>query len=409
MPEFTTTGFYQQVAEALGEIEQAGLSKAERMISGAQGAKVSVAGCGTEMAPILNFCSNNYLGLANDRRVVAAAAEAANQSGAGMASVRFICGTHTLHKSLEQSIASWLGFEDAILFPACFDANSGVFEPLFDERDAIISDSLNHASIIDGIRLCKAHRYRFSGHDMGTLEQALRDARRIGARHIIIVTDGIFSMDGHIANLEQISRYADLFGALLMVDDSHATGVIGENGRGSAVHCGLGGRVDILTGTLGKALGGAMGGFVASRRDVVQLLRERARPYLFSNALSPPACGTALAAIEIARSPEGDALRRSLFTNASHFRASLQDGGLKLGPGNGAIVPVMVGDGRVASEYANLLFARGILVTAFSFPVVPHGQARIRVQLSATHSGEDVARAAADFVDVGRMLERRGT
>jgi glycine C-acetyltransferase len=325
--------------------------------------------------------------------------------GAGLASVRFICGTQTLHKELEAAIAGYLGYEDAILFPAAFDANGGLFEPLLDDQDAIVSDSLNHASIIDGVRLCKARRYRFANGDMAALEENLQRARNEGARSIVVASDGVFSMDGHVADLPSLTALAQKYQALVMVDDCHATGFLGPQGRGSAAFHNVEGRIDFLTGTFGKALGGAMGGFVAARREVVALLRQRARPYLFSNALAPAVCGASLEAIRIARSAEGDILRRRLFDNARRFRAGMADAGFDLLPGQHPIVPVMLGDARLAQQMAALLLEEGIYVTGFSFPVVPKGQARIRVQLSAAHSGENVDSAVAAFGRVRRQLE----
>ena len=365
-----------------------------------------VRGADGKTRQVLNFCANNYLGLGGDARVSAAAAKAAEEFGAGMASVRFICGTQTLHKELEAAIADYLGYEDAILFPAAFDANGGLFEPLLDEKDAIVSDTLNHASIIDGVRLCKARRYRFANNDMAALEESLKQARDEGARSIVIATDGVFSMDGHIADLPGITALAERYHALVMVDDCHATGFLGPQGRGSAAFGQVEGKVDFLTGTFGKALGGAMGGFVAARRDVVALLRQRARPYLFSNALAPAVCGAALEAIRIAKSDEGDDLRTRLFDNANRFRAGVQAAGFKLLPGQHPIVPVMLEDARLAQSMAARLLDEGIYVIGFSFPVVPKGKARIRVQLSAAHTPADIDQAVAAFTKVRDRLER---
>jgi glycine C-acetyltransferase len=323
--------------------------------------------------------------------------------GAGLASVRFICGTQQLHKDLERAIADYTGHEDAILFAAAFDANGGVFEPLLGEEDAIVSDSLNHASIIDGVRLCKARRYRFKNGDMAELEASLRAARAESARTILIATDGVFSMDGYVAQLGAITDLADRYDALVMVDDCHSTGVLGVRGRGSAAHCGVEGRVDILTGTFGKALGGAMGGFVAARSTVVELLRQRARPYLFSNALAPAVCGATLEAIRIARSEEGDQRRHQIFANAERFRTGMEAAGFSLLQGQHPIVPVMLGDARVAQQMAAELLEEGIYVIGFSFPVVPRGQARIRTQLSAAHTPEHVDQA----IDAFRRVHNR--
>lgn len=395
--------FYARIRGTLDQIDAEGLTKPERVIASRQGAAITVRGSDGEPVPCLNFCANNYLGLAGDPRVAAAASRAVRDFGAGLSSVRFICGTQVLHKDLERETANYLGYEDAILFPAAFDANGGVFEPLLDEQDAIISDSLNHASIIDGVRLCKAKRYRFSNGDMTALEASLNEAK--AARTILIATDGVFSMDGHIAKLKEITGIAERFGALVMVDDCHATGFLGSQGRGSAAFRGVEGKIDLLTGTYGKALGGAMGGFVAAKKEVVALLRQRARPYLFSNALAPSVCGAALEAIKIARSSEGDGLRRQLFANAELFRAGMSANGFDLVPGEHPIVPVMLGDARLAQSFATELMREGIYVIGFSYPVVPKGQARIRVQLSAAHSRQNIEQAIAAF---GRVRERVG-
>ena len=389
--------FTSRVRDTLDEIARQGLSKPERVMVSRQGATVRVAGPGGEVREALNLCGNNYLGLAGDERVAEAAIRALRDAGAGFASVRFICGTHALHKELEARTADYLGYEDAILFAAAFDANGGVFEPLLSEEDAIVSDALNHASIIDGVRLCKAARYRYPAGDMGELDAQLKAARAAGARTILIVTDGVFSMDGYIAKLPEITRLADAHGALVMVDDCHATGVLGPGGRGSAAHHGLEGRIDILTGTYGKALGGAMGGFVAASRPVVALLRERARPYLFSNALAPAVCGAALEAIEIARGPEGDALRQKLFANAHAFRTGMAEAAFDLLPGEHPIIPVMLGEARLAQDLARVLLEQGVLVTGFSFPVVPRGLARVRTQVSAAHAPDQIAAAVSAF------------
>jgi glycine C-acetyltransferase len=396
------THFYDRVTAELAEIDLAGLTKPERVMTSPQGASVTVKG---RTAPVLNLCANNYLGLAADPRVIEAAREATAQWGAGLASVRFICGSQQIHKDLEVAIADYLGFEDSILFAAAFDANGGVFEPLLGEEDAIVSDSLNHASIIDGVRLCKARRFRFANGDMDGLEQALKDARQGGARTIVIATDGVFSMDGSIARLAEITALADKHDALVLVDDCHATGFLGTQGRGTAAYRGVEGRIDILTGTFGKALGGAMGGFVAARRSVVDLLRQRARPYLFSNALAPAICGASLAAITIARSAEGDALRGRLFENAVRFRSGMAAHGFELLPGEHPIIPVMLHDAARAQAMAARLLDAGIYVTGFSFPVVPKGQARIRTQMSAAHTPAQIDRAIAAFAEVGRALE----
>jgi glycine C-acetyltransferase len=399
--------FYARVRKTLDTIEADGLTKPERVILSRQSAAILVRGKDGQPKPVLNFCANNYLGLAGDGRVAAAAAKAARELGAGLSSVRFICGTQPIHKELEAEIAAYLGYEDAILFPAAFDANGGLFEPLLDEQDAIVSDSLNHASIIDGVRLCKAKRYRFPNGDMTGLEDSLREARVAGARNIVIATDGVFSMDGHIAVLQTISVLAEQFGALLMVDDCHATGFLGPQGRGSAAFRGVEGKIDFLTGTFGKALGGAMGGFVAARKEVVALLRQRARPYLFSNALAPAVCAAALEAIRIARTSEGDDLRRKLFDNTNQFRTGMAAHGFDLVAGEHPIVPVMFGDARVAQQVATDLLEEGIYVIGFSYPVVPKGRARIRTQLSAAHSHQDIEKAIAAFATVRDALGGR--
>ena len=389
--------FYERVQASLDQIDAEGLTKPERVILSRQGPRIDVRGRDGAARSVLNFCANNYLGLAGDQRLTAAAKQAAQTWGAGVASVRFICGTQEIHKELEAEVADYLGFEDSVLFAAAFDANGGVFEPLLGEDDAIVSDTLNHASIIDGVRLCKARRYRYATGDMDDLETRLREAREDGARTVLIATDGAFSMDGHIAKLDEITALADRYEALTMVDDCHATGFLGAKGRGSAAHCGVEGRIDILTGTFGKALGGAMGGFVAARREVVALLRQRARPYLFSNALAPAVCGAALEAIRIARSDEGDALRDRLADNAARFRAGMNAAGFELKPGEHPIVPVMLGDARLAQDMAARLLDLGVYVIGFSYPVVPKGQARIRTQLSAAHTADDVDAAIAAF------------
>ncbi len=393
--------FYARINATLADIREQGLEKNERQITSPQGPEIDVIHHGKTIR-VLNFCANNYLGLANNPALVEAAKATMDAYGFGMASVRFICGTSDLHRRVEKEIADFLGYEDAILFAACFDANGGVFEPLLGAEDAIISDALNHASIIDGVRLCKAKRYRFANSDMGDLEAQLKQADADGARTKLIVTDGVFSMDGYIAKLDQICQLADKYDALVMVDDCHATGFMGPNGKGAPEHCGVTDRIDILTGTLGKALGGGMGGYICASKKVVHLLRNRARPYLFSNALTPALLGAAMKTFELIRN--GSDLRKQLFRNAERFRAQMTEAGFDLLPGEHPIIPVMIGDAKRASEIAAAMMDEGVYVTAFSFPVVPKGLARIRTQMCAAHSDEQVDRAVAAFVKVGRAL-----
>jgi glycine C-acetyltransferase len=379
------------IAGRLEEMRETGVFKPERIMASPQGTHVVDA----DGRDVLVLCANNYLGLADDPRVVEAAEKAVRQWGYGMASVRFICGTQTIHRQLEERLASFLGTEDSILFGSCFDANGGVFEALLDERDAVISDALNHASIIDGIRLCKAQRLRYANRDMAELEARLIEAA--GARYRLIVTDGVFSMDGYLAPLDEIVALAEKHDALVMVDDSHAVGFVGPTGRGTPELFGVADRVDIVTGTLGKALGGASGGYVAARAEIVALLKQRARPYLFSNSVAPPIVAASLAVLDLL---EGEsALRDRVHAAASRFRSGMEAAGFDLLPGEHPIVPVMFGDAVVASRVAEDLFARGVYAVAFSFPVVPKGQARIRVQLSAAHTDDDVDRAVAAFVE----------
>ncbi|MBF0664649.1 MAG: glycine C-acetyltransferase [Brevundimonas sp.] len=392
-----TASFHDRVSAELADIDAQGLTKPERVIASRQGPVIRVGG-----RDVLNFCANNYLGLAGDERVTQAGIKAQEQWGAGTASVRFICGTLEIHKELEQAIADYLGFEDAILFAAAFDANGGIFEPLFGAEDAIVSDSLNHASIIDGVRLCKAKRYRFANSDMADLEAQLKQARADGARDIIIATDGAFSMDGYIAKLKDIRALADRYDALIMVDDCHATGFLGPQGRGSYANHEV--KVDFVTGTFGKALGGAMGGFICATTPVVQLLKQRARPYLFSNALAPAVCGSSLEAIRIAAGDEGDALRKQLFANASRYRAAMNGAGFNLLPGEHPIIPVMLGDAKLAQDMAARMLELGVYVIGFSFPVVPRGQARIRTQMSAAHTFDQIDQAVEAFTTAGKEL-----
>ena len=391
----TDARFLHHLTATLSQIEAEGLMKRERQITGAQAAHVTVGG-----RSMLNLCANNYLGLADDPRLIAAARAAMDSHGYGMASVRFICGTQDLHRQLEARIAGFLGMEDAILFAACFDANGGLFEPLLGEEDAIVSDSLNHASIIDGIRLCKARRFRFQNGDMADLEAQVKAARDGGARFVMIATDGVFSMDGYLADLKEIDRIAKAYDCLTMVDDCHATGFMGPKGRGTPAHAGV--KVDILTGTLGKALGGALGGYIAGPLPVIDLLRQRARPYLFSNALPPAVVGAALAALEIVEA--ADDLRAALFRNAAHWRAGLTAAGFSLLPGEHPIIPVMIGDAPKAQAFARALDGRGVMVSAFFYPVVPHGRARIRTQMNAKLSLQDLDFALSAFAEAGREV-----
>ena len=389
--------FLDHVRGQLAEITEQGLYKRERVITTPQGAWVDAGGC-----RVINLCANNYLGLSNHPDVVEAAAEGLRTHGFGLSSVRFICGTQDIHTELEARISAFLGTEATQLYSSCFDANGGVFEPLLGEEDAIISDALNHASIIDGVRLCRAHRFRYANSDMADLERQLVAAREGGARFILVVTDGVFSMDGHIANLPAICDLAEAHSAMVMVDDSHAVGFVGEHGRGTPEHHAVMDRVDILTGTLGKALGGASGGYISSRQEVVDLLRQRSRPYLFSNSLSPAVVAASLRVLDMLA--DGDDLRARLAANAVHFRAGMQSLGFDLLPGEHPIIPVMLGDARLAGELAAGLLDEGVFVTAFSFPVVPRGQARIRTQMSAAHSTEDLDAAMDAFARVGRRL-----
>ena len=396
-----STAFYQDIKTALQGIEDDGLYKRERLITSKQAADIIVTEDG-KSREVVNFCANNYLGLADHPDLIKASETAAAEHGFGMASVRFICGTQGQHRELEQKIASWLGFDDSILYAACFDANGGVFEPLLGPEDAIISDALNHASIIDGIRLCKAKRYRYKTSDMADLEAQLKQARADGARHIMIATDGVFSMDGTIAKLDEICVLKKKYDALLMVDDCHATGFVGKGGRGSAEFCNVEGQVDILTGTLGKALGGAMGGFTCAAQSVVDMLRQRSRPYLFSNSLAPTLVGASLTAIDLAI--EGDELRTQIFANAKQFRNGMKAAGFDIPDGEHPIIPVMLGDAKIAQKMATKLLDEGIYVIGFFFPVVPKGKARIRTQMSAAHTSAHIDKAVAAFTKIGKEL-----
>jgi len=396
------TDFHTHLNRELDKIREAGLYKTERAISSPQGPVLRIAATGDR--PVLNLCANNYLGLAADPRLARAAAAALESHGYGMASVRFICGTQTLHRELEQALARFLGKEDAILFASCFDANGGVFEPLLGPEDAIVSDALNHASIIDGIRLCKARRYRYANNDMADLDRQLARARAEGARFVMIATDGVFSMDGYLANLPEICALAARHDAQLMVDDCHATGFIGPQGRGTPAHHGVTGQVDILTGTLGKALGGAIGGYVAAAAPVIDMLRQRARPYLFSNSLPPAVAAAGLEALRIIEGAEGDELRRRLFAAMEQWRAGLSGLGFRLLPGSHPIIPVMLGDAPLAQRMAAGLFQENVYVTGFFHPVVPHGQARIRTQMCASLDSRQLDSALDAFGRVGRAL-----
>src|SRR6266566_2514879 len=380
----------------LEEMRKAGLEKQERFLTSPQGSVVSVLD-----REVLNLCANNYLGLADHPAIIAAAKEALDRWGYGMASVRFICGTQEIHKELEDALTDFLGTEDTILHPSCFDANGGIFEALLDDKDAVISDALNHASIIDGIRLCKAQRFRYANRDMEDLERQLKDSAE--ARFRLVVTDGVFSMDGYMAPLREICDLADRHDAMVMVDDSHAVGFIGPNGRGTHEHHGVMGRIDAITGTLGKALGGASGGYVSGRKELVAMLRQRSRPYLFSNSVPPPIVAASLKVLELLRSA-GD-LRRRLAENTRRFRARMTEEGFDILPGEHPIVPVMVGDAALAGRMAAAMLERGVYVVGFSYPVVPKGQARIRTQVSAAHSKSALERAVKAFIDTREAME----
>jgi glycine C-acetyltransferase len=386
----------EKLLAELNTIEEAGLYKKERIIASPQDAEITLA----DGSKVLNFCANNYLGLSSHPKVLEAAKNAIDTHGFGMSSVRFICGTQDIHKELEKKIASFLGTEDTILYAAAFDANGGVFEPLFDENDAIISDSLNHASIIDGVRLCKAVRYRYANNDMTELEDCLQKAQ--AQKYRIIVTDGVFSMDGYVAQLDKICALAEKYNALVMVDECHATGFIGKTGRGTIELRNVIGKVDIITGTLGKALGGAMGGFTSGRKEIIELLRQRSRPYLFSNSLAPSIVGASIAVLDLLS--ESTALRDKLERNIQHFKAGIRKTGLEIKDGESAIVPVMLYDAKLAQTFASELLKEGIYVIGFFFPVVPKDQARIRVQLSAAHELEHLDKAIAAFEKTGKKL-----
>ena len=387
--------YYQQQLEG---IRQAGLYKHERVIDSEQNAHVGIR----DGQQVLNLCANNYLGLAQHPEVNRAAAQGLEEYGYGMASVRFICGTQTIHKQLEQQLSEFLGTEDTILYPSCFDANGGLFETLLGSEDAVISDALNHASIIDGVRLCKAKRYRYANSDMADLEQQLIAADAAGARIKLITTDGVFSMDGYIAKLDEICALAEKYSALVHVDDCHATGFVGENGKGSHEHCGVMGKIDILTGTLGKALGGASGGYTSARREIVELLRQRSRPYLFSNTVAPPVVAGALKALSLVS--ESQEIIRTLAENTRYYRQALEAAGFDILPGSHPIVPIMLYDAKLAAEFADRMLSKGVYVIAFSYPVVPQVKARIRTQVSAGHSREDLEKAVAAFAEVKQEM-----
>ncbi len=388
----------KDLIENLDNVRHSGLYKSERVISSAQQAAITVVNEGKE---VINFCANNYLGLANHPDIVAAAQQALKEYGYGMASVRFICGTQLPHKQLEQRLSQFLSTEDTILYPSCFAANTGLFETLLDVRDAIISDKLNHASIIDGVRLCKAQRFRYANNDMASLEEQLQKAQE--CRYRLICTDGVFSMDGFIANVPKICELAQQYDALVMIDDAHSVGVLGPKGNGTAAHFGLTSQVDIITGTLGKALGGAIGGYTSGRKEVIEWLRQRSRPYLFSNSLPPMVAAGSLQALDLLES--STQLRDQLKQNQTYFRSHMHDLGFDLLPGEHPIVPVMLGDAKLATEMADLLLKEGIYVIGFSYPVVPQGEARIRVQLSSAHTQDHLDQAIAAFAKVGRQLD----
>jgi glycine C-acetyltransferase len=392
------TQFKPKLEQELQAIAAAGLFKKERVITSPQAAEITIAGG----KKVLNFCANNYLGLSSHPKVVQAAKDAIDSHGFGMSSVRFICGTQDIHKELEKKISEFLGTEDTILYAAAFDANGGVFEPLFGAEDAIISDALNHASIIDGVRLCKAMRYRYEHNNMEDLEKQLQDAIAAGAQQKIIVTDGVFSMDGTIAQLDRIVALAEKYEALVMTDECHSTGFMGKTGRGVHEHCGVLGKIDVITGTLGKALGGASGGFTSGRKEIIELLRQRSRPYLFSNTLAPSITGASIAVLDLLS--ETTELRDKLEENTRYFREKITEAGFEIKPGEHAIVPIMLYDAVLSQQMAEKLLEKGIYVIGFYYPVVPKGQARIRVQISAAHSRTELNQAIAAFTEVGKEL-----
>ena len=393
-----SASFISHIEAQLTATKEEGLYKVERVISSQQQADIETQ----DGSHVINFCANNYLGLANHPDLIDAAKSGLDSHGFGMASVRFICGTQDIHKSLETKISDFLGTEDTILYPSCFDANGGLFETILGPEDAIVSDSLNHASIIDGVRLSKAKRYRYANNDMQALEVQLKQARADGARFILIATDGVFSMDGIIANLKGVCDLADKYDAMVMVDDCHATGFLGDNGRGSHEFCDVMGRVDIITGTLGKALGGASGGYTSGKKAVIDWLRQRSRPYLFSNSVAPPIVSASLKVFDMMAN--GNELREQLWRNAAHFRTRMEEAGFTLAGKDHPIIPVMLGDAKLANDMANKLMSKGVYVIGFSYPVVPKGQARIRTQMSAAHTIEHVDKAVDAFIEVGREL-----
>ncbi|HEU5435868.1 MAG TPA: glycine C-acetyltransferase [Telluria sp.] len=398
MSEHVKDTFFSALQTSLDTLREQGLYKPERVLASRQGAEVT----GADGRHLINMCANNYLGLAGDLQTQQASIEATEKYGYGLSSVRFICGTQTVHKELERAIADFLGMEDTILYAAAFDANGGLFEPLFDENDAIVSDALNHASIIDGIRLCKAARYRYANNDMADLEAQLQSARAAGKRHIVIATDGAFSMDGTVARLDEICDLADKYGALVMIDECHASGFMGKTGRGTHEHHNVMGRIDIITGTLGKALGGAMGGFTCARKEVIDMLRQKSRPYLFSNTLAPSIAGASLSVLKrISGSTE---LRDRLHENTAYFRKEIERIGFTIKPGIHPVVPVMLFEAPLAQQFAARMYELGVLLSGFFYPVVPMGQARVRVQLSAAHTREQLDTVLQAFEQAGREL-----
>ena len=392
------SAFYTQLQAQIEQVKADGLYKSERIITSQQQAEIDVA----SGDKVINFCANNYLGLANHPELIKAAQQGLNDHGFGVASVRFICGTQDIHKTLEKKISDFLQTEDTILYSSCFDANAGLFETILGPEDAIISDALNHASIIDGVRLCKAKRFRYANNDMADLEQQLIAADEAGAKTKLIATDGVFSMDGVICNLEALCDLADKYDALVMVDDSHAVGFVGENGRGTPEYCGVLDRVDIITGTLGKALGGASGGYTSGKKEIVEWLRQRSRPYLFSNSLAPSIVTASIKVLDMLA--DGKELRDTLWSNAAYFREHMEAAGFTCAGKDHAIIPVMLGDAKLAGQMADKLLAEGIYVTGFSFPVVPKGQARIRTQISAAHSKAQLDKAIDAFIRIGKEL-----